>query len=398
MQQKRLMVIAGGQWQLPLIRKAKAMGLFVINSNLYPDSPGFDEAHVGLLADARDADTNLEFAREYKPDGVVTDQTDISVPAVAYICEQLGLPGIGPAKAQLFTEKFLMREFLRQRGYPTPEYLLCKSVEDASRFCARVGWPIVLKPPANQGSRGVIKVKSESELTSRYADASRASRNGDVLAEQFVPGDLLTVEGLKTRSRHHSLAISRRETFAHNPMLGSAQVYSPADEDIDFAALRKHHDTLVEDMGLPFGLTHAEYIYSEGKFFLIEVAARGGGSGISSHIVPAVSGIETNELLIRMSLGEDVHVTMPAAHERSFALLGFLNFQPGIVKTVCGLDKVRALPGLAHISLNFAPGQQLAPPVDGPSRHGVFIAVARSLRELQLLRNTVLEEVCVVYA
>ncbi len=392
------MVIAGGQWQLPLIRKAKAMGLFVINSNLYADSPGFGEAHVGLVADARDAEKNLEFAREYKPDGVVTDQTDVSVPTVAYICEQLGLAGIGSAHAQLFTDKFLMREFLRPRGYPTPEYVLCKSVEDASKFCMTVGGPIVLKPPANQGSRGVVKIGSEAELASRYANAARASQSGDVLAEQFVPGDLLTVEGLKTKRRHYSLAVSRRETFAHNPMLGYAQVYSPADEDIDFADLRKQHDTLVEEMGLPFGLTHAEYIFSEGKFFLIEVAARGGGSGISSHIVPALSGIETNELLIRMSLREEVDATVPAAHEHSFALLGFLNFQPGAVKAVCGLEKVRTLPGLAHISLNFAPGQRLALPSDGPSRHGIFIAVTRSLEELQDLRNTVLEEVRVVYA
>src|SRR6185436_18958795 len=124
MSQKRLMVIAGGEWQVPLIRKAKAMGLFVINSNLYPDSPGFLEADVGLVADARDAEKNLEFAREHKPDGVVTDQTDVSVPTVAYICEQLGLPGIGSTQAELFTNKFLMRQFLQRRGYPTPGHLL----------------------------------------------------------------------------------------------------------------------------------------------------------------------------------------------------------------------------------------------------------------------------------
>ena len=120
------MVIAGGEWQVPLIRTEKAMGLFVINSNLYPDSPGFRYADVGLVADVLDREKNLAFAHEYKPDGVVTDQTDISVPTVAYLCEQLGLPGIGRGPAQLFTNKFLMREFLRQRGYPAPEYLLCK--------------------------------------------------------------------------------------------------------------------------------------------------------------------------------------------------------------------------------------------------------------------------------
>jgi carbamoyl-phosphate synthase large subunit len=392
------MVIAGGKWQLPLIRKAKSMGLFVINSNPYPDSPGFREADVGLVADARDAEKNLAFARAYKPDGIVTDQTDVSVSTVAHVCEQLGLPGIGPPAAQLFTNKYLLRDSLRQDGYPTPPYSLCQTFAEAQDFAATIGYPIALKPPASQGSRGVFKVNSESELTRRFDDALRSSREGEVLVEKFVPGVLLTVEGLKTSSRHYSLAVSRRETFAHNPMLGSSQIYSHRDEKIDFETLKRQHNALVEGMGLRFGVTHAEYIFSAGEFFLIEIAARGGGSGISSHIVPAVSGIETNELLIRMSLGEEITTITPSADPYSFALLAFLNFRSGIVLDVRGLDKVRALPGLAHISLNFAAGARLAPPIDGPSRHGVFIALARSREELQVLQDAVHKEVRVTYA
>jgi carbamoyl-phosphate synthase large subunit len=392
------MVIAGGEWQVPLIRTAKAMGLFVINSNLYPDSPGFRYADVGLVADVLDREKNLAFAHEYKPDGVVTDQTDISVPTVAYLCEQLGLPGIGRGPAQLFTNKFLMREFLRQRGYPAPEYLLCKKPEDALGLAAKIGYPIVLKPPANQGSRGVFRVDSEAELPGRYADSVRASHDGDVIAERFIPGEGLTVEGFKTLSRHYSLAVSRRETFAHNPMLGAVQIYSFTAEDIDFESLKQQHNSMVEEMGLNFGITHAEYILSNGKFFLVEVAARGGGSGTSSHVIPAMSGVETNELLIRMSLGERIDALAPSARTYGFAMISFLNFQPGLVKAICGMDKVRGLPGLLHISLNFGPGERLDLPRDGSSRQGSFIAVAQSLEELQVLQQTIRRELRVTYA
>lgn len=383
---------------MPLIRTAKTMGLFVINSNLYPDSPGFRYADVGLVADVLDLETNLGFAREYKPDGIVTDQTDISVPTVAYLCEQLGLYGIGSARAKLFTDKFLMREFLRKHGYPAPEYLLCKQPEDALGLAAQIGYPIVLKPPANQGSRGVFRVNSEAELLSRYPDSLRASREGDVIAERFIPGDGLTIEGFKTSSRHYSLAVSRRETFAHNPMLGAVQIYSRTADTIDFEALKKQHDSMVEEMGLNFGMTHAEYIVSEGKFFLVEVAARGGGAGTSSHVVPAMSGIETNELLIRMSLGEKIDALAPSRKPYEFAMISFLNFQPGLVKSVAGLDKVRELPGLLQISLNIAPGQRLDPPRDGSSRQGSFIAAAQSLEELQALSQKVQQELRVTYA
>ena len=35
---KRVMVIAGGTWQVPLIKKVKSLGYEVVNSNLYEDS------------------------------------------------------------------------------------------------------------------------------------------------------------------------------------------------------------------------------------------------------------------------------------------------------------------------------------------------------------------------
>jgi hypothetical protein len=155
---------------------------------------------------------------------------------------------------------------------------------------------------------------------------------------------------------------------------------------------------MVEEMGLNFGITHAEYIVSERRFFLVEVAARGGGAGISSHVVPAMSGIETNELLIRMSLREKIDALAPFARTYAFAMISFLNFQTGVVEAVHGLDKVRELPGLLHISLNIAPGQRLDPPRDGSSRQGSFIAAAQSLEELQALSQKIHRELRVTYA
>ena len=392
------MVIAGGKWQVPLIRTAKAMGLFVINSNLYPDSPGFRYADVGVVADVRDQQKNLAFARQYQPDGIVTDQTDLSVPTVAYLCEELGLPGIGATTAEVFTNKYQMRQFLRERGYPTPEYRLCDSPEDAADFAAKFGYPVVLKPPANQGGRGVFVVGADTELPSRYAEASRWSHDDLVLAELFLSGPELTVEGFKTSNRHYSLAISRKKRFAHNPMVASELIYSPAAEDMDFEALKQQHNAMIEEMGLRFGITHAEYIFSEGRFVLVEVAARGGGNNVSSHIVPAISGINVNELLIRMSLGEKVESLAPCANGVSFVGLSFFNFESGLVRAVCGVEAVRKLPGVWDISISVESGQRLEPAADDTLRHGYFIATAGSAKELESLCSRVYQEVRVAYA
>ena len=74
------MVIAGGDWQIELIKKAKSMGHYVICSNLYKDSKGFKYADLGEVADVLDKQKNLEIAKKHSPDAVISDQSDIAVP------------------------------------------------------------------------------------------------------------------------------------------------------------------------------------------------------------------------------------------------------------------------------------------------------------------------------
>ena len=50
----KIMVIAGGEWQCPIVQTAKSMGHTVICSNLYEDSPAFIYADVGEDEDVLD--------------------------------------------------------------------------------------------------------------------------------------------------------------------------------------------------------------------------------------------------------------------------------------------------------------------------------------------------------
>ena len=111
---KKVMVIAGGDWQIELIKKAKQMGNYVICSNLYEDSPAFPYADACEVADVLDKERNLEIAKKYMPDAVISDQSDIAVPTVAYLNEKLGLRGIGTERADIFTDKSVMRKFCKE--------------------------------------------------------------------------------------------------------------------------------------------------------------------------------------------------------------------------------------------------------------------------------------------
>ena len=163
---KRNMIVAGGDWQVPITKKAKEMGLYVISSNLYEDSPAFAYADAVKIANVLDREANLACAERYKPDAVVTDQSDIAVPTVAYICQRLGLPGIGEDKASLFTNKYKMREFCKKYGFASPDFRLCTELGQAKTFLAE-HHRIIIKPIDSQSSRGVFLIETQEDLT-RY--------------------------------------------------------------------------------------------------------------------------------------------------------------------------------------------------------------------------------------
>ena len=156
----RILIIAGGKWQVPLIRKAKLLGYEVVNSNLYEESPGFEFADFKEVCDVRDKKQNLKIAKKYDVKGVLSDQSDIAIPTVAYVAEKIGCPSIGNKMAELFTNKYKMREFCKKEGFSYPEYKLCTSMEEAATFLEEIGGKTIIKPLDSQSSRGVYKINS----------------------------------------------------------------------------------------------------------------------------------------------------------------------------------------------------------------------------------------------
>jgi len=392
----RIMIIAGGDWQCPIVKTAKSMGHEVVCSNLYENSPAFRYADFGEVANVLDKEKNLDIACKYKPDAVLTDQSDIAVPTVAYVAEKLGLRGIGKEKAELFTNKYKMREFCKKNGFAYPAYKLCHSLDEAVSFWRSLGKAII-KPLDSQSSRGIFIIDSEDELRSHYDEAlSYSNSEKAILVEQYIEGKEFTVDGIKTSDQYIVTAISKKNHFSYNPSIAQELLFTNYDDEYDYDKLREINTQMVEKMELPFGLTHAEYKYMDGMFYLIEIAARGGGTKISSDIVPVMSNINSNEILIRELLGEKPQIQMHMDKERC-AVLGFFDFKSGRVKAVNGLENAKKLPGVIDIGLNFKSGDIIENAKDDRSRVGYYILEASSVEKLRDVEKCMKEILKIVY-
>lgn len=392
----KIMIVAGGNWQIPIIKTAKRMGHYVICSNLYEDSPAFAFADIGEVADVRDKTKNLEIAQKYMPDAILTDQSDIAVPTVAYIADELGLRGIGYDNAKLFTNKFAMREFCRANGFAYPEYQLCTEKSEAKQFLNKNGKSIV-KPLDSQSSRGIHVVENAMDIDEYFDDALQYSNvEHAILIEQYIEGREFTVDGIKLDDTYHVTAISKKAHYDYNPSIAKELLFSNYDDEYDYDELREINKAMVCEMNLPFGLTHAEYKYMNGKFYLIEIAARGGGTRISSDIVPIMSGINSNEVYINSLLGIKQRISVNYEKDK-YAMLGFFDFSEGKIKNITGIQNALSFDGVVDIGLDIKPGDVIKNAEDDRSRVGYYILKSNSYKGLRALEKKMKSSICIDY-
>lgn len=381
---KKALVIAGGMWQVPLIRFLQRNNYDVTVVDPYDNSPGVLIADNHIKEDVRDKEKILSQLSD-RYDLVTTDQSDISVKTVAFLSQKLNLPGNQETVVDLFTNKFLSREFASKHGIPVPKYSLVHNTTDIVRFVSADRSNYILKPCDSQSSKGIHVINSsmsETVMKQYLDDALSFSSINKAIIERFVNGYEITVEGICSNGKHKVLAISKKKHFKigiASCLRYPALLPSELQREIVLA-----DDLYVEKSGLSFGLTHAEYIVDEAlnKFYLVEIACRGGGTLISSDIVPWVSGFNTYDALLESLNGRPIDVTGIIPLHRN-AELHFFDFGEGQIKIINGLTDARAIPGVLRMDFDYNVGEHIHSCQDDRSRQGFCIVFAENEHDLQ---------------
>lgn len=391
---KKVMVLSGAKSQIPIIKRLHEFGCEVYDVNLYADSPAFEYADHSGVMDILDKKTCLEYAKENGVDAVMSEMCDIATPTIAYIAEQLNLPGIGCEMAELYTNKFAMREFGIKNGIPTPEYKICKSKEEAIEFFEGLGKKIIIKPLDSNSSRGVFTVNCVEDLDKHFDEALLYSHiYKAVLCERYITGTEFTIDGIVTKTGHVCLAVSEKHHYEHNENIADELFFSHHNDKFDYDLLRNTNDMFVNKSGLKYGLTHAEYKYEDGQFWLIEIGARGGGNYIGSTIVPLMSGVDNYEYIINKTLGRETNEDL-FVDKKLWDRCCVLKFfdtpnNGGVVKDIHGIDFMQECENVVDYSLNFGIGDTIEPAINDSARIGYYIAYADSRDELRALMNKI---------
>ena len=340
---KNILIIGAGDFQLPLVQRASLSYNVLLAAPVVSDvfKPYIADA---LLIDVRDKEGILAYAREKSICGVITDQTDIAVRSVAYVAENLGLPGIGYETGCLFTDKSLMRKRMAELGIKLLPNRTVSSFDEALAYYREIGGNVIIKPLDTQGSRGVQICRSEEELEAKYAEAARWSSNHNVLIERFATGREFLVEGLSLDYEFRNLCIGDTLYFDLPDAFAAKSRIFPTEAD---DGLRQRvldlNTRIITGFHLKQGLTHSEYIMDGDDIYLIETAARGGGVFISSDLIHYSCGLDTEGFLLDIATGQQKG--LPPIKPQQ-CVCGYLAFYipVGKVVRVSGVREVQELP------------------------------------------------------
>lgn len=114
-------------------------------------------------------------------------------PEFAEICNQNNIKFIGPSAKALWKmgDKASARKTMIQNNIPViPGSDILKSAEDVRNFANKTGYPIILKPTAGGGGKGMRIVYSEAEIEENFklcsTEAEKFFGNSSIYAEKFI--------------------------------------------------------------------------------------------------------------------------------------------------------------------------------------------------------------------
>lgn len=359
-------------------------------SHLHPvDLPAFN---FSQSRDVVAAAKSLSAAARF--DGVVAVD-DASVLAASLVANTLGLPHHAPDAVRAALNKYFARERMRAAGIDVPRFRLISVGAEAramSREVAKeVGYPAVLKPLAMAASRGVVRVNSPEEfehafervvaLVREVPSAHDEIANRHILAEAYVPGDEVAVEGIVERGVFHLFTIFDKVDPLEGPYFPETMYVTPSRHGSGIQARIEQvtRDTIAA-VGLDHGPVHVELRIDGERVVPIEAHARSIG-GYCSKVLRFEGDRSLEEIIILQALG--LIGTVPAREHKAAGVWMMQAPRGGRFVEMRGVSAATSVRHIDEVIVSARRAQMLAALPEGFHYVGFIFARAETASEVE---------------
>ncbi len=310
-EQKKIMLLGGLRYLLPVIEAAHKQGYYVITCDYLPNNIAHKYSDEYCNVSIIDKEAVLQVAQDKQIDGIISFAVDPGVVTAAYVQDRMGLPAFGPYKSvEILQNKDKFRAFLTENGFNVPRAKGFFSLEEALADLDWYQYPVIVKPTDSAGSKGVSRVNSVEELKAALIYAFDHSISGKVIVEDFLEKvgcssdtDCFSVEG---KLKFVSFSAQRFDENAANEYTPAAYSWPSTMTKEQEDELTSELQRLISLLGMKSTVYNVETrIATNGKPYIMEVSPRGGGNRLAEMLRYA-TGVDLITNAVRAAVGDPV--------------------------------------------------------------------------------------------
>ena len=308
---EKLVIIGAGEFQLPLIQKAKSLNYETHVFAWEEGAVGKEIADYFYPISITEKQEILDICKKIQPKGVVSIGSDLAVLTVNYIARNLGLV-CNPKESDLITtNKFLMRETFQNNSIPVPKFIKIdrlvqeKEIEDFT-------YPLIVKPTDRSGSRGITKIENFKEMNSAISEAIKNSFENCAIVEEYVEGDEYSCECISFEGKHTCLSFTKKFTTGAPHFIETGHL-EPSDlSNNQIKNFTQDIFKALDALKINYGASHCEFkVTPNGEMRIIEIGARMGGDCIGSHLVNLSTSHDYIKMVIDVACGNKPIIVQP---------------------------------------------------------------------------------------
>ena len=299
--QHRLMILGSLMEFIPLVKLAKARGIYTIVCDGYSDGPAKKFADKTYDIDVRNAEEIAEVCKAEAIDGIMGSFSDLLFEQITKIADLADLRWYAkPDKLDFYREKDKAKALLSKLGIRVP-----KNTQLYPDFMDKeldgFSFPLVIKPINGYGSKGIFVVHSLEEIRDFFSQvAMRSSGEREkIQVEEYTVGYEYNIMTWLTDGKVYPLGFADRE---RNPQSGSAIpqmnriVYPSKNLSVVMEKAVEVLQKFADAVGQTEGALSMQFFYNEHGVEVCEIAGR--LFGYENELITYNSGLEVMDLLL----------------------------------------------------------------------------------------------------
>lgn len=342
---KKLMLLGGMRYLVPVIETAHKMGVYVITCDYLPDNIAHKYSDEYVNVSILEKEKVLEEARKRKIDGILSFACDPGVVTAAYVAEKMNLPTSGPLDSiEILQNKGKFRKFLTENNFNVPVAKQYTNIDEALKETEMFNWPVIVKPTDSAGSKGVTKVSKKENLKEAIEYALKYSHCNEFIIEDFLEKvndssdcDSFSING---ELKFVSFSAQKFDEKCENPYTPAAYTWPATISKNHQEELKNEIQRLLKLLNMKSSIYNIETREcTNGKAYIMECSPRGGGNRLSE-MIRYMTNIDLIDEVVRAAIGEPLTDLKQEEIKENFAEIILHSEKEGTFKELWTSEKI----------------------------------------------------------